>query len=253
MINKELRLRILEIGKIKKMGHYGSSMSCLDTIKYLYDEVLTDDDVFILSKGHGAPALHAVLETKGFTPPWTIHNEYDEANGIKATTGSLGLGLPTAIGRALAKKLKGEKGQVYCMVGDGEMQEGVIWESLNIAKRFHLDNFILLIDYNKYQAISSVEEIMWENDESLRNKVEAFGFEVYDIYDGHNTISLSTISSIMRLFSIEDKTIYRYPKCFLIHTIKGYGIPLIERNSNFHVIYQHEHEEDFEEARRNLQ
>lgn len=252
ILNKDLRRRILEVGKVKKMGHYGSSMSCLDTIKYLYDEVLTDNDIFILSKGHAAPALHAVLETKGFTPPWTIHNEYDEKNGIKATTGSLGLGLPTAVGRAFAKKLKGDKGTVFCMVGDGEMQEGVIWESLNIAKRFHLDNFILLIDYNKYQAIQDIKTIMDEDDVSLRNKVEAFGFEVYDIYDGHSIENLRFIKIIMSLFSVDDELFYRHPKCFLIHTIKGKGIPYIEANQSFHVVYQHEHEKEFEEAMEGL-
>ena len=252
-MNENLRLRILEMGKIKKMGHYGSSMSCLDTIKYLYDEVLTNDDIFILSKGHGAPALHAVLESKGFNPPWTIHNEYDEKNGIKATTGSLGLGLPTAIGRAFAKKLKNEPGNIYCMVGDGECQEGVIWESLNIAHKFNLTNFILLVDYNKYQAIQDIKTIMDEDDDSLRNKIEAFGFEVYDIWDGHDIVSLRTIQTLMNFFNVEEKFIFRNPKCFLIHTQKGKGIPFLEKNPSFHVIYQHEHIKEFEEAVKHLE
>jgi len=240
IINKDLRRRILEVGKIKKMGHYGSTMSCLDTVKFLYDNVLTDDDIFIMSKGHAAPALHAVLEQKGFTPPWTIHNEYDEANGIKATTGSLGLGLPTAIGRAFAKKLKNEPGFVYCMCGDGEMQEGVIWESLNIASRFKLDNFVLIIDHNKYQAITSVKEIMDEDVKSLKQKIRAFGFECYEIKDGHNNESLNQYEWK------NEKALY--PQAVIIHTIKGKGIPYIETNPSFHVIYQHEHEKEFEEA-----
>jgi len=251
-MNEDLRLRILEVGKEKKFGHYGSIMSCLDVIKYLYDEVLKYDDIFILSKGHGAPALHAVLESRGFVAPWTVHNIYDEENGIKATTGSLGLGLSIAIGRAFAKKLKGEKGIVYCMVGDGEMQEGVVWECLNIAHKFNLTNFILLVDYNKYQAISSCKEIMDEDDESLRTKIEAFGLEVYDIYDGHNITDLKLINTIQNLFSVNDKLLFRNPKCFIIHTQKGKGIPYIERNQSFHVIYQHEHPEEFEEAVKSL-
>lgn len=93
LMNKSLRRRIITEGTKRKHGHYGSSMSCLDAVKHLYDNVLTDDDIFIMSKGHGAPALHVVLEEHGIIPPWTIHIEYDEDHGIKATGGSLGQGL----------------------------------------------------------------------------------------------------------------------------------------------------------------
>jgi len=242
-MNENLRLRILEVGKEKGFGHYGSIMSCLDVIKYLYDEVLTKDDIFILSKGHGAPALHAVLESKGFIAPWTVHNIYDEENGIKATTGSLGLGLSIAVGRAFAKRLKEEKGIVYCMVGDGEMQEGVIWECLNIAHKFNLTNFILLVDYNKYQAISSVKEIMDEDDKSLRTKIEAFGLCVHPIFNGHDVISLRYIKK-----SKTENVI----NCFIIHTQKGKGIPFLEINPSWHVVYQESHPDIFEEAVKSL-
>jgi len=234
-MNEDLRLRILEMGKIKKFGHFGSVMSCLDSIKFLYDEVLTNDDIFILSKGHGAPALHAVLESKGFTPPWTVHNEYDEKNGIKATTGSLGLGLPTAIGRGLAKQLKNENGTAYCMVGDGEMQEGVIWESLNLAHRF-LKKFVLIVDYNHYQAIQDVKTIIDEDAISLRNKIEAFGFNVVDL-NGHDLESL-------RSFNWKEEKL----NCVILHTQKGKGIPFLEKNPTYHVLYQHERPDVFEEA-----
>jgi len=239
-MNEDLRLRILEVGKEKAFGHYGSTMSCLDTIKYLYDEVLTKDDIFILSKGHGAPALHAVLESKGLNPPWTVHNEYDEKNGIKATTGSLGLGLPTAVGRAYAKKLKCEKGKVYCMVGDGEMQEGVIWESFNLIHKLNLTNFVLLIDYNKYQAISSIKEIMDESNTTFRKKLKAFGFKVYEI-DGHSLDGLRFLKSLSWKIN-----------AVIVHTIKGKGIPYLEKNQSTHVLYQSEKPEIFEEAIRSL-
>ena len=227
------------------MGHYGSSMSCLDCIKFLYDEVLTDDDIFILSKGHGAPALHAVLEQKGLNPPWTIHNEYDEKNGIKATTGSLGLGMAVAVGRAFAKKLKGDKGNVYCMVGDGEMQEGIIWECLNLVNRFQLTNFILLIDYNKYQAIQDIQTIMNEDSKTLRDKTTAFGFLTYN-FEGHSIEGLNNIKEVI------DRDIKSMPIAIIIHTQKGKDIPFLERNPSFHVVYQHEREAEFEEARRFL-
>jgi transketolase len=238
-INKDLRRRILEVGKVKRFGHYGSIMSCLDVIKYLYDEVLTKDDIFILSKGHGAPALHAVLESKGMKAPWTVHNIYDEANGIKATTGSLGLGLPTAIGRAFAKRLKGEPGNVYCMVGDGECQEGVVWESLNIAHRFRLTNFILLVDYNKYQAIQDVETIMDETNVSLRNKLTAFGMDDVVEIDGHDVEDMEYIKKHINKNCCMS---------FLLHTQKGKGIPFLEKNPSWHVVYQDSHPEIFTEA-----
>ncbi len=238
ILNKDLRRRILEVGREKKMGHYGSTMSCLDTIKFLYDHLLAKDDIFILSKGHGAPALHAVLETKGYTPPWTIHNEYDEGNGIKATTGSLGLGLPTAAGRAFAKKLKGEEGNVYCMIGDGECQEGIIWESLNIAHRLDLFNLAILVDYNKYQAIDSVKKIMDEDNGTLRRKLEAFGCGVTEILDGHSNESLEQLLSLPQ----------NQLNAVIIHTQKGKGIPFLERNPTFHVIYMHHKTDVYDEA-----
>lgn len=239
--NKDLRRRILEVGKEKKMGHYGSCMSCLDVIKFLYDEILKEEDIFILSKGHGAPALHAVLETKGFIPPWTIHNEYDEKNGIEATTGSLGLGLPTALGRAYAKKLMNKKGKVYCILGDGEMQEGVIWESLNIAHRLNTNNLITMVDYNKYQAITSIKEIMDEDDVSLEKKLGAFGYEVSH-FNGHD------YNSLRGLLTLDDEKM----NAVILHTQKGRGIPHLERNPSWHVIYMHEHPEIYEEAMEHL-
>lgn len=241
IINKDLRLFILKKGLEKKVGHWGSSFSCLDTIKYLYDEILTEDDIFILSKGHGAPALHAILEKRGLNPPWTIHNEYDEKNGIKATTGSLGLGLSIAVGRALGKKLKNEKGYVYCMIGDGESQEGVIWESLNIAKRFKLNNLIVMVDYNKYQAIDSVKEVMDEDANTLRAKLEAFGIEKVIDLNGHDLNDLKKLKEYNKIY--KDKTIG-----YIMHTIKGYGIPFLKTHPTWHVLYMHEHPEIYDEA-----
>ncbi len=237
ILNKDLRRRIIEEGHKRKHGHYGSSMSCVDTIKFLYDKILTKDDIFIMSKGHGAPALHAVLESKGHTPTWTIHLEYDEEHGISATGGSLGQGLAIALGRAYAKQLKGEEGKVYCMVGDGELQEGMIWETLNIANRFKVYNLITLVDNNKYQAITSIKEVMEEDTHTIKNKLRAFGCEIMEV-NGHDERSLE------RICSLNDNCL----NAVILDTQKGKGIPFLEKHPSYHVIYMHERPEVMKEA-----
>lgn len=242
MLNKKLRKKIIEKGFENKMGHYGSTMSCLDTVKYLYDKVLTIDDVFIMSKGHGSYALHTVLEeTRNIEPDWTIHLEYNPEKGVMATTGSLGLGLPMALGRAYAKKLRNKPGKIYCMIGDGELQEGVIWETINIAKRLMINNLIILVDNNKYQAIDSIDKIMNEDDESIQDKLKAFGCHVV-IANGHDEEELS------KLKELKSNAI----NAFILDTIKGKGIPFLERNPTHHVMYMHEKPEAMEEALNNL-
>ena len=237
MLNKDLRRRIIEKGFEHKHGHYGSSMSCVDTVAHLYNQVLKENDVFIMSKGHGAPALHAVLETKGFTPKWTIHLEYDPENGVEATGGSLGNGLSIALGRAYAKKyLKKDGGKVYCMLGDGEMQEGIIWEALNIAKKFNVDNLVILVDWNKYQAIDSIKEVMMEDAEILKKKLEAFGYNVKTI-NGHTEEGLKGLENLGEGLN-----------AVIVDTIKGYGIPFLHKNPTHHVMYLHEKPEVMKEA-----
>ncbi|MHA1150989.1 MAG: 1-deoxy-D-xylulose-5-phosphate synthase N-terminal domain-containing protein [Promethearchaeota archaeon] len=237
IINKDLRRRIITEGTKRKHGHYGSSMSCVDTVAYLYRKVMKENDIFIMSKGHGAPALHVVLEEKGIIPPWTIHIEYAENQGIKATGGSLGHGLSIALGRAYAKKyLKKDGGKVYCMLGDGELQEGMIWESFNIAKKFKIDNLIPLVDWNKYQAIDSLEEVMEEDYGTIKNKLNAFGYNVTKV-NGHNNRSLSKLNRLEKGLN-----------AVVLDTIKGLGVPVLHRNPTFHVYYFHEHPEEMKEA-----
>lgn len=241
MLNKDLRRRILEKGLEHKHGHYGSSMSCVDAVKYLYDNILKEDDIFIMSKGHGAPALHAVLEKKGLPVRWTIHLEFDNKNGIHATTGSLGLGLSIALGRAFGKMLKKEKGRVFCLVGDGELQEGVIWETINIASRFKVYNLIILVDYNKYQAISSVKDVMNEDNKTIKEKLKAFGCNVYNL-NGHD------YKNLKYLLELPQNKLNAY----ILNTQKGRGIPFLEKNPSFHVLYMHEHPEIYKEVMENL-
>lgn len=236
MINKDLRKKIIEKGFKHKHGHYGSSMSCVDTVAYLHRNVMKENDIFIMSKGHGAPALHVVSEEMGLKPKWTIHLELNEKDGVMATGGSLGNGLSIALGRAYAKKLKGDGGKVYCLLGDGEMQEGIIWESLNIAKKLNIDNLIVLVDWNKYQAIDSIEEIMGEGYDTLKNKLTAFGYNVSRI-NGHDNNELKMLDWLGKGL-----------QAVILDTIKGYGVPFLEKNPTHHVLYMHEHPEVMKEA-----
>lgn len=242
ILNKDLRRRILEEGYKRNHGHYGSSMSCLDTIKHLYDNVLTKDDVFILSKGHGAPSLHVVLEERGITPPWSIHLEYKPKQGIEATSGSLGHGLPISLGRAYAKTLQNQPGQVYCMVGDGEMQEGSNWEALMIAHRLGVENLNILVDWNKYQAIDSIKEVMYSGGEDLKKKLEAFNCNV-QIINGHDEEELKTLNYLSERKGLN---------AIILDTIKGKGIKFLEENPTHHVLYMKEHEDIYKKSLEDL-
>ena len=217
MINKDLRRKIVEKSRSCKLGHCGSALSCVDFINYLYEDVLTEKDAFILSKGHGCMALNAVLEKQGKNPEWVMHPELNEETGIYATTGSLGHGLPIAVGRAFAKKVKNE-GKVYALLGDCEMAEGSIWEALLMGKNLKLENLTIFIDFNKYGASYSTLETANINEESLRKKLEAFDFKTL-ILDGHDEEELKKI-----------KTISPGLNAVILKTIKGKGIYFLEES-----------------------
>lgn len=217
ILNKDLRKRIIEKGTEMCCTHYGSSFSCLDCIKYLYDNVLREGkDIFILSKGHGEMALFAVLESREKKPAWTIHLNCNEDEGICATTGSLGHGLPIGVGRALAKKIKGEDGIVYVLCGDGEIEEGSVYEALCLAEALHLDNLNVLIDWNKYQANDSVKKIGNIDDISLKKRLEAFGWRVIKI-NGHDEKELEKL-----------KYLGRGLNAVILDTIKGCGVKFLQ-------------------------
>ncbi len=227
-LNSDLRRKIIEKGFENHMWGYGSAFSCLDAIRYLYDEILNKEDIFILSKGHGAMALYAILETKGKKPVWREHPELDEKEGIYATSGSLGHGLPIATGRAFAKKIKNEKGFVYVLTGDGEMQEGSNWEALMIANSLKL-NLTLLVDSNKYQSIERINENLKMNDKSLEKKIKSFGFKT-KIIEGHNPEELRKIKRLKGCNAI------------ILNTIKGKGISILEKDSPHSYVWKNEKE-----------
>ena len=234
--NKELRKKLIENANEKKLSHVGSALSCLDFVNYLYDNVLLEDDIFILSKGHGAMALYTALERKGKKPQWNMHPEIDEKNGIYATTGSLGHGFPIALGRAFAKKFERKKGKVYVLLGDGEMAEGSIWETLILANRFKLDNLHIFVDWNKYGGLTDeVKELFDFDKESLAQRIRAFGFKT-TVINGHDENELKLIKSFN-----DPKTI------FILDTVKGKGVDILEK-THFHGYLFHQNPEEYKKT-----
>ncbi len=184
METNKLIKRILQKAYEDGMGHIPSALSILDTVWELYDKVMTPDDQFILSKGHGVIALYAVLEEKGLLE-WNskLMGHPKRGGAILASTGSLGHGLPIAVGLAKAKKIKGETGNVYVLVGDGECNEGTTWESALIASHHKLDNLKVIVDYNH-----STDRALEMGD--IKAKFKAFGIDA----DVRNTTKGNGIS-----------------------------------------------------------
>ena len=206
---KTLIKRILEIAYRDGMGHIPSALSILDIVWCLYDKVMTKDDQFILSKGHGCMALYAVLEAKGLLD-WSkpLQGHPKRGGDILASTGSLGHGLPMAIGLAKAKKIKGETGRVFCLIGDGECNEGSVWECALLAAHHKLDNLVVVVDQN-YSSDRALDM------GSIVNKFEAFEWHSYDVI-GHKNFD----------WYFDEK-----PSAIVFHNTKGHGIPFMQENS----------------------
>jgi transketolase len=195
----------------------------------------TDRDRFHLSKGHCCPALYATLALCDYFPIkelWTLRNVGSilqghpdcRTPGIEVASGSLGKGLSVALGMALAGKIDKKKYRVYCLMGDGEIQEGNIWEAAMAAAHFKTDNLCAIVDYNRFQIDGRIEEIM--NLEPLVNKWEAFGWHVVQC-DGHN------IDELIEAF-VDAKSIHLKPTVIIAHTVKGKGVSFMEHVVDFH-------------------
>lgn len=212
-----LRKRILEVAYRDGMGHIPSALSILDIVWNLYDKIMKPEDKFILSKGHGVMALYAVLEQKGLLD-WSskLMGHPKRGGAILASTGSLGHGLPMSIGLALAKKISGEEGRIFCLVGDGECNEGTTWESAALASHHKLNNLVVIIDQNK-----SSERALGNG--SLADKFHAFGFSIWEIY-GHSRRDIEN--------ALETKT--DKPLCVVANCIKGKNVPFMENDNSWH-------------------
>lgn len=225
--SKQIRRDTIKLSKANGGYHWGGSFSIVEILIALYDHVLTDDDRFILSKGHACWPWYVILREKGFNPRLEGHPSRDPHNGIICSTGSLGHGLPMGVGMAMAKKLKGEPGKVYALMGDGECQEGTTWESMLIAIQHNLDNLVVIIDANGIQGSGFVEEILTIND--VRAIANIIGFRVAtENLDGHNTEEIRAFLELNKL------VVENQPSLIVFPTIKGKGVSFMENKPEWH-------------------
>ena len=205
-------------------AHLGGRFSIIEMLLALYEKVLQEEDKFILSKAHASFPLCLLLRDKGFHPKLRTHLELDSANGIHCTTGSLGHGLPIGTGMAMARKRLGRPGRIYVMISDGECQEGTTWESLLIGAKHKLDNLVVLVDFNKIQALSSLEDALPLD--SLSAKFKAFNWESDEVVDGH---SYDELLPALGQPNEKDK-----PRAVIVHTVKAKGIGAFENDPAWH-------------------
>ena len=232
----EIRKIILNMVYNSQSGHIGGSFSATEILTILYFEYLNKEDKVVISKGHCSPLLYAILYLKGIITESELegfrkidgklegHINRFSSLGIDFSSGSLGQGLSVANGMAIVKKREEEAGLVYCLLGDGEMQEGQIWEALMTASKEKLSNLVILIDKNNYQldgAVSNIKDL-----ESLAHKLLGFNIETIEI-DGHN------INEIRKAYE-KAKEKREMPLAIICNTIKGKGVSFMENTSNWH-------------------
>lgn len=242
---RELRVDILQMIHDAGSGHPGGSLSAIDLVAVLFERVLRHDpkrpdwperDRFVLSKGHGVPALYAVLAHRGYFPkkdlatlrtlgsPLQGHPAVGTAPGIEASTGSLGQGLSVALGMALAARVDGASWRAFCMLGDGEIQEGQIWEAAMSAAHYRVDNLVAILDNNRGQLDGHVEAIL--PIEPIEAKWRAFGWDVERI-DGHDH------AQILDAYAWADARGGK-PKLIVADTVKGKGVSFMEDQIKWH-------------------
>ena len=226
-------------------GHPGAALSLIEIVRVLYDDVLryradkpdwTERDRCILSKGHGCLALYAILADKGFFPVEELHRQcypdamlggHPEAHkipGVEASTGALGHGLPIGVGMALAARLQGRDSHVFVIMGDGEVNEGSVWEAAMCAAKHGLDNLVAIIDRNKLQSYGPTAEVL--DLEPLAEKWHSFGFTVHEA-NGHD------VESLRKGFAALPYEPGK-PNLLICHTVKGRGIAEAEHNPSWH-------------------
>jgi Transketolase, N-terminal subunit len=240
-----VRQHIIEGTFNAKSGHPGGSLSAADVITYLYFKEMKvdpsnpkweDRDRFVLSKGHAAPALYGALAVKGFFPEDEIknlrkptsflqgHPDMRKVPGVDMSTGSLGQGVSCAVGMALNGKITGKDYRVYSVLGDGEIQEGQVWEAAMFASHKKLDNLMIFIDNNNLQIDGTMEEV--NSPYPIPEKFAAFGWNTVEI-DGHDFDQIE--DAIAQAKSVKDK-----PTAVIMHTVKGKGVSFMENQVGWH-------------------
>ena len=241
----QVRLNILEAVHAAKSGHPGGSLSIAEVITYLYNKEMkvdpanpkwADRDRLVLSKGHTAPALYAILAEQGFFPREELknlrqadsflqgHPDMKGTPGVDMTTGSLGLGISAACGMALAAKIDNKDYRTYTIVGDGESEEGQVWEAAMFAAHYKLDNLCVLLDWNGLQIDGPITEVM--NPTPHDKKFEAFGFHVISI-DAHDFDQIEAALA-------EARATKGKPTAIIMRSVKGKGVSFMENQVGWH-------------------
>lgn len=244
-VAKQLRVDILKMITRAESGHTGGSLSIADVMALLYfhemhvnpaEPDMADRDRLVLSKGHGAPCLYAALAEKGYFPKeWLDHLRQEGAvlqghpdmkhtPGVDMTTGSLGQGFSAACGMAAAGKLDGASWRVYAVLGDGELEEGQIWEAAMFAHHYKLDNLIAFVDNNGLQIDGRITDVL--SPEPIDEKFRAFGWHVIQA-DGHDVAALHDAVE-------EAKSVKGQPAVIIMKTVKGKGVPEVENQVGWH-------------------
>lgn len=244
-IANEVRKNIVTGLHSAKSGHPGGSLSAADMVTYLYFEEMNIDpknpknpnrDRFVLSKGHAAPVLYSVLAEKGYIPKEDIttlrkpdsylqgHPDMKHTPGVDMSAGSLGQGISTAVGMALAGKLDNKEYRVYTMVGDGEIEEGQVWEAAMFAGHRQLDNLVVIVDNNNLQIDGTIEEVC--SPYPIDKKFEAFNFNVV-VINGHNFDEIRNALNCA-------KAVKGKPTAIIMNTTKGKGVSFMENQVNWH-------------------
>ena len=246
MVNAcKVRIGIIEGTYAAKSGHPGGSLSSADLFTYLYFKELNvdpglpkkaDRDRFVLSKGHCAPGLYAAMALRGFFPWEDLkrlrhigshlqgHPNMRSTPGVDMSTGSLGQGVSAACGMALAAKVQGSPCRVYTLLGDGEIEEGQVWEALMFAHHYKLDNLCVIIDNNGLQIDGPVEQVM--SSYPILDKLEAFGFDAVEV-DGHDFDALEAAFA-------QARTVKGRPFAIVMKTVKGLGVSYMENQAGWH-------------------
>ena len=243
--SKYLRSLMVRMLKGGGRGHIGSTLSMIEIFRVLYDDIVRFDaknptwrerDRCILSKGHGCIALYAILADKGFFPLDELdkfcrvdgilggHPDAGKVPGVEASTGALGHGLSIGVGMALAARADKRDSKVFVVLGDGEINEGSVWEAAMSASKHKLSNLIAMVDYNKIQSAGTTREIL--DLEPLTDKWRAFNFDTYEV-DGHDVGALRTLLS--SLPKQQEK-----PTVIICHTVKGKGLSFAENDPKWH-------------------
>lgn len=246
-IANNIRMDILEEVYNAKSGHIGGAFSIADILTVLYFNEMNidakipdspDRDRLVLSKGHASAALYAALAEKGYIDKEKLktfrnidsnlqgHPDMKKVPGVDMTTGSLGQGLSVANGMAISSKLDSRGYRVYCILGDGELQEGQVWEAAMTAEKYQLDNLCVIVDANELQLTDSTMNVKGINYNDIEQKFRAFGFQTV-VIDGHN------IESIIRALTIAEMTKGK-PTVIICKTIKGKGVSFMENQIDWH-------------------